>query len=110
MFLLFTALSLAAGVVLDGFSGPRGALASTNCTTQTSGLSAQVSFDGRYCLLRVTWGSGTWTIPSNVSSFYIMVVGGGGGGGADAGGGGGGGGLYVGQVDLGSAPDRDATL
>ena len=106
----FLALTLVAGMVLDGFAGQREVQASTNCTTQTSGLTAQISFDGRYCLLNVTWGTGTWTIPSNISSFYIMVVGGGGGGGVDSGGGGGGGGIYVGNVNLGSDTDRDATI
>lgn len=93
-------LVLALGVLLDGIVTRRGAQASTNCATQTSGLSASVSVSGRYCLLTVTWGTGTWSIPSNVTSFDILVVGGGGGGGADAGGGGGGGGLYVGTVSL----------
>lgn len=56
------ALALTAGMVLDVFAGSRDVQASTNCTTQTSGLTTAVSFDGRYCLLRVTWGTGTLSL------------------------------------------------
>ena len=45
-------------------------------------------------------GSNTWTIPSGITSFRVLVVGGGGGGGRDAGGGGGGGGVYEGVLAL----------
>lgn len=44
----------------------------------------------------------TWTTPSGVVSFDLLVVGAGGGGGSDAGGGGGGGSYYLNTVNVGS--------
>lgn len=59
-----------------------GEISYVDATFETSG----------FCLVKVKTGT-TWTVPSGVAKFDLLLVGGGGGGGADGGGGGGGGGV-----------------
>ena len=91
--------------------GPALAISNADCAqTVGAGLTASATASGSYCIISFTSGSGTWTIPTGVKSFDVLVVGGGGGGGSDAGGGGGGGGIYLGSVNLGADSSRSASI
>ena len=91
--------------------GPALAISNADCAqTVGAGLTASATASGSYCIISFTSGSGTWTIPTGVKSFDVLVVGGGGGGGSDAGGGGGGGGIYLGWVNLGADSSRSASI
>lgn len=87
------------------------AVSNSDCSpTVGSGITASGVASGNYCVITFSEGSGTWTIPSGVKNFNVLVVAGGGGGGSDAGGGGGGGSIILGSVDLGSSSERTASL
>lgn len=92
----FSASLLIAGMLVG--VGVEEAQASSTCAQTTSGLTSTAvavssASSGRFCVLTITAGTGTWTVPAGVGAWEVLVVGGGGGGGADAGGGGGGGGV-----------------
>lgn len=67
----------------------------TPACTVSSGLTCTTTTSGGYVINTFT-GSGTWTVPSGVTSVDYLVVAGGGGGGGRMGGGGGAGGLLSG--------------
>lgn len=77
------------------FSGPSDALAATTtlgagaCVQTVDGLSGYVVQEGNSCVVALTSGSGSWTVPAGISRIDFLVVGGGGGGGNYGGGGGG---------------------
>ncbi|NBS37375.1 MAG: hypothetical protein EBS71_08450 [Actinobacteria bacterium] len=110
--LLSCAVVVVGGPIPDPFQNAGVANASTpsSCAQTTSGLTVSTQVSGDYCILTFTAGSGTWTIPTEVRKFDLLVVGGGGGGGADAGGGGGGGAVYLGSVSLGAGTSRSASI
>ena len=83
------------------------ALTSEDCRpTVSAGLTASAVVSGNDCIITFTAGTGTWTAPSGVTSYKVLVVGGGGGGGADAGGGGGGGGITEGTINVSNQANR----
>jgi uncharacterized repeat protein (TIGR02543 family) len=86
------------------------ALSNSDCSPTVSGVTASAVASGNDCIITFTSGTGTWTAPTGVSSYKVLVVGGGGGGGADAGGAGGGGGVFEGTVDLSTQANRSFSV
>jgi hypothetical protein len=67
----------------------------SSCTQVTSVITTTNSAIGSECVMKVTAGTGTWTVPAGITSVRLLIVGGGGGGGGYAyAGGGGAGGFY----------------
>lgn len=102
-------LSLVALISSSIFFGPPAvALTNSDCTQTSSGLTLTALASGSSCLITITAGTGSWTIPAGAIDVDVLIVGGGGGGagggsragnacnttssGTRAGGGGGGGG------------------
>jgi hypothetical protein len=57
------------------------------CEQTVDGLDGAVARDGQRCVVALKSGSGTWTVPADVTEIEFLVVGGGGGGGVRGGGG-----------------------
>jgi serralysin len=63
------------------FSAPTAqAIGSGNCVSTVTGATATATQSGNDCIVIFTAGSGTWAIPSGITSITYLVVGGGGGG------------------------------
>ena len=96
--LVITLLQIAIGVdapLANAASGSVGSTTASGTCASTVGETSYVTatfVNNAFCLLKFNTGT-TWTVPTGVVAFDILVVGGGGGGGADGGGGGGGGGV-----------------
>lgn len=96
--LVFTLLQIAIGVdapYANAASGSVGQSTASGTCASTVGETSYVTatfVNDAFCLLKFSTGT-TWTVPTGVVSFDVLLVGGGGGGGADGGGGGGGGGV-----------------
>ena len=56
------------------------AIGSGNCVSTVTGATATATQSGSNCIVIFTAGSGTWTIPTGITSITYLVVGGGGGG------------------------------
>jgi VCBS repeat-containing protein len=81
------------------------AIGTGNCISTVSGATATATQSGNTCIVIFTAGSGTWTIPSGVTSITYLVVGGGGAAsrgtcGVTYGPGGGGGGVQSGSLSI----------
>lgn len=89
---LVLAISTLSAISIIGAEPANAALSNTNCSpTLGSGLVGGGVVSGADCIVTLNSGSGTWTVPTGVTTISIVVVGGGGGGGGDGGSGGGGG-------------------
>ena len=112
-FKFLTLILISGNLNLISFS-PAKAIGTGSCgstLSSTSGISSTVTSSGSECIARFTvtaegtTGTGTWTVPANVTQLqYLVVAGGGGGGGGQAsehgGGGGGAGGVLSGTLTI----------
>lgn len=73
---------------------PASAISTSDCTPTVSGsIVTSIAVIDNDCVIVFKSGTGTWTVPNDVTSVRVLIVGGGGGGGNDEGGGGGAGGF-----------------
>lgn len=86
----------ASALILSLFSSatPANAISTSDCTPTVSGsIVTSIAVIDNDCVIVFKSGTGTWTVPNDVTSVRVLIVGGGGGGGNDEGGGGGAGGF-----------------